>query len=119
MCIRDSGNDVELPVDFASGSPFAHFAPDQLFPERWGEHGSTDSVRPPHGHILQTDAEGKTWRIIAGGLRNALDIAFNEEGEMFTYDADNERDIAAPWYRPTRVLHVIPGAEYGWRPGAG
>lgn len=53
------------------------------------------------------------------GGRTALDIAFNEDGEMFTYDADNERDIATPWYKPTRVLHVVPGADYGWRPGAG
>ena len=113
------GNDVELPANFAADSPLAHFAPDQLFPERWGEQGSSDYVRPPHGHILQTDSDGKTWRLIAGGLRNPLDVAFNADGEMFTYEADNERDIAAPWYRPTRVLHLIPGGDYGWRPGAG
>ena len=102
------GNDVELPANFAADSPLAHFAPDQLFPERWGEQGSSDNVRPPHGHILQTDPDGKTWRLIAGGLRNPLDVAFNGDGEMFTYEADNERDIAAPWYRPTRVLHLDP-----------
>jgi putative heme-binding domain-containing protein len=28
-----------------------------------------------------------------------------------------ELDVGAPWYRPTRVLHVIPGAEFGWRSG--
>jgi putative heme-binding domain-containing protein len=96
-----------------------HFAADQLFPLRWGEHGTTDSVRPPHGYILATDRDGTKWRLIAGGLRNALDVAFNEEGEMFTYEADNERDIGTPWYKPTRVLHLVSGGEYGWRPGAG
>lgn len=48
-----------------------------------------------------------------------FDIAFNREGELFTYDADMEWDIDDPWYRPTRVNHVISGAEFGWRNGAG
>ena len=28
-----------------------------------------------------------------------------------------EWDVGLPWYRPTRVLHVVPGGEYGWRSG--
>ena len=28
-----------------------------------------------------------------------------------------EWDVALPWYRPTRVNHLIPGAEFGWRSG--
>src|SRR5262245_10851268 len=54
-----------------------------------------------------------------GGLRNPMDVAFNADGEMFTYEADMERDIGAPWYRPTRVLHLVPGGDYGWRRGIG
>ena len=30
-----------------------------------------------------------------------------------------EYDFNTPWYRPTRVCHVVSGAEYGWRNGAG
>jgi putative heme-binding domain-containing protein len=113
------GNDVDLPANVARDSPLRHTATDQLFPLNWGEHGTTKGIVPPHGHILQTDRDGSFWRVIAGGLRNELDVDFNEDGEMFTYDADNERDIAAPWYRPTRVLHITSGAEFGWRIGAG
>jgi putative heme-binding domain-containing protein len=113
------GNDVDLPANIASDSPLRHTAEDQLFPLRWGEHGTTKGILPPHGYILQTDRDGSFWRVIAGGLRNELDVDFKEDGEMFTYDADNERDIGAPWYRPTRVLHVTSGAEFGWRIGAG
>ncbi len=38
---------------------------------------------------------------------------------MFTYDADMEWDAGQPWYRPTRINHVIIGGEYGWRWGTG
>jgi hypothetical protein len=30
-----------------------------------------------------------------------------------------EYDFNTPWYRPTRVNHVVSGGEYGWRNGAG
>ena len=30
-----------------------------------------------------------------------------------------EHDMNTPWYRPTRVNHVVSGGEYGWRLDAG
>ncbi len=30
-----------------------------------------------------------------------------------------EWDLNTPWYRPTRINHVIDGADYGWRTGSG
>src|SRR5262249_9936325 len=39
-------------------------------------------------------------------------------GQLFTYDSDMEWDVGLPWYRPTRVLHVVPGGEYGFREGS-
>src|SRR5260370_1446498 len=53
--------------------------------------------------------------MFAGGFRNPYGIAFNRDGELFTYDADMEWDAGAPWYRPTCVMHVVSGGEYGWR----
>ncbi|MFP6872965.1 MAG: hypothetical protein VCA55_05585, partial [Verrucomicrobiales bacterium] len=50
-----------------------------------------------------------------GGLRNPYGIAFNTDGEAFTYDADAEFDMGNPWYRPTRVNHLTSGADFGWR----
>ena len=38
---------------------------------------------------------------------------------FFTYDADMEWDLGAPWYRPTRINHVVSGSDYGWRSGTG
>ena len=42
-------------------------------------------------------------------------MALNPEGDWFTYDADAEFDMGSPWYRPTRVVQLLSGADYGWR----
>lgn len=69
----------------------------------------------PHGHVIRTDKDGKDWELVCEGLRNPYGIDFNADGEMFTYDADAEFDMGSPWYRPTRIRHLVPGADYGWR----
>ena len=81
--------------------------------------GFMDDSMAPQGWIAKTDPEGKTWELFAAGFRNEFDLAFNRNGELFTYDADMEWDIGDPWYRPTRVNHVISGAEFGFRNGSG
>ncbi len=68
-----------------------------------------------HGHLIRTDVDGKRWEVVAHGLRNPFGIAFNADGEAFTYDADAEHDMGSPWYRPTRLRHLVSGADYGWR----
>jgi putative heme-binding domain-containing protein len=96
-------------------------------PLNWGEDnllpriptGFMDDSMAPQGWIARTDKDGKTWELIASGMRNPFDIAFNRDGELFTYDADMEWDIGEPWYRPTRVNHVTSGAEFGFRNGSG
>ncbi|QDT86859.1 c-type cytochrome [Gimesia chilikensis] len=108
------GNDVSFPEGVSPQSPYRDPQNDQLLPNPH-DAGQDDRV----GYILKTDPAGKTWEILAGGFRNQVDIAFNPEGEMFTYDADMEWDIGQPWYRPTRINHIIPGGEYGWRWGTG
>ena len=65
------------------------------------------------GWVCRTDPQGREFELIAMGLRNPYDFAFNDTGEMFTFDADMEWDIGTPWYRPTRVNHVVSGADFG------
>lgn len=108
------GNDVAFPEGIALDSPYRDPHNDLLLPNPH-DAGQDDRV----GYILKTDPEGKTWTILAGGFRNQVDMAFNPAGEMFTYDADMEWDVGQPWYRPTRVNHIIPAGEYGWRWGTG
>ena len=66
------------------------------------------------GYWSRTDKDGKTWEVRARGLRNPYGIDFNRDGEAFTYDADNEGDVGLPFYRPTRINHLVSGANYGW-----
>ena len=99
-------------------SPYSHFAEDILLPRVPDPvAGFFDKLKIPYGHILRTDENGANWEIFAGGFRNAYDIDFNPSGELFTYDSDMEWDTGLPWYRPTRILHVVPGGEYGFREG--
>ena len=99
-------------------SPYGHFAEDVLLPRVLDPVATFfDKLKVPYGHILRTDEDGSKWEIVAGGFRNAYDIDFNESGDLFTYDSDMEWDTGMPWYRPTRILHIVPGGEYGFREG--
>ncbi|MCH2059419.1 MAG: c-type cytochrome [Verrucomicrobiales bacterium] len=110
------GNQTQLPPDYSHSRTPEFWAEDQLLPSL--QH-FMKGVIAPRGHMAQIDPEGKTWEIIATGFRNQYDAAFNREGELFTFDADMEWDMNTPWYRPTRINHVIDGADYGWRTGSG
>jgi len=113
------GNSTPLVEGIAPDSPYRHYAEDDLLP-RLKDPVATffDKLKAPYGHILRTDENGTKWELFAGGLRNAYDIDFNEDGELFTFDSDMEWDVGLPWYRPTRILHVTSGAEFGFREGA-
>ncbi|MEY5016684.1 MAG: hypothetical protein RIS92_3042 [Verrucomicrobiota bacterium] len=82
-------------------------------------HGFMLGVGAPAGYLARMSPDGQEWTLIASGLRNQYDAAFNRHGELFTYDADMEWDLGTPWYRPTRVCHVVDGAEFGWRSVSG
>ena len=40
-----------------------------------------------------------------------IDMAFNREGDLFTFDSDMEWDMNTPWYRPTRVCQAVVGGR--------
>ena len=90
---------------------------DNLFPLIKDPNGHDNTVYHHGGWIAHVDSTGTNWELIASGFRNPFDIAFNDQGDLFTYDSDMEWDFGTPWYRPTRVCHVTSGGEFGWRPG--
>lgn len=111
-----NGNMTRPLEDRNPHSPYRHFAEDvlSLNPE---ETTRASGALVPGGHVLRTDPDGRSWNLVAGGLRNAYDFDFSPTGELFTYDSDNEWDWGTPWYRATRVFHLVSGAEAGWRDG--
>lgn len=113
------GNNVHLPKNLSTNSPLRNFAHDRLIPCPWDAGMFDGDVLLPAGHILRLKPDGSEVQLWAGGLRNPLDVAFNEHGDLFTFDADMEWDVGCPWYMPNRVLHIVPGADYGWRRGTG
>lgn len=108
------GNDVQLPEKALADSPYQDPREDWLLPNPH-DLGHDDRV----GYIAQMDPDAESITILAGGFRNQVDVAINRQGDLFTWDADMEWDAGLPWYRPTRLNHVIAGGEYGWRWGTG
>ncbi len=115
------GNHAEVDQErhpYAPSSPLRHWYEGDLVQPRFEDPGGhAVGVKAPGGTIVRTDVEGRFVELFAGGIRNAYDLAFNRQGDLFTYDSDMEWDTGTPFYRPTRLNHVIPGAELGWRSG--
>ncbi|HEX8296904.1 MAG TPA: c-type cytochrome [Chthoniobacteraceae bacterium] len=113
------GNSTPPVEGVAGDSPYRGFQEDTLLP-RIDDPVATffAGIKLPYGHIYRTDENGTKWELFAGGFRNQYDLDFNPDGELFTYDSDMEWDLGLPWYRPTRILHVTRGAEFGFREGS-
>jgi putative membrane-bound dehydrogenase-like protein len=89
------GNDAGVAASFATtpGSPVA---------------------KPNCGAILRFSPDGRKSEIVAHGFRNPYDLCFHPQGNIFTVDADGERDHHLPWYAPNRLFDVAPGMHHGW-----
>jgi putative heme-binding domain-containing protein len=113
------GNHTAPPDKLEPRGVPRNWAEDLLLPRQWDANGHARGILAPGGYIARTDPDGKTWEMVSIGYRNAYDMAFNADGELFSYDSDMEWDMGAPWYRPTRVVHATGGSEFGWRSGTG
>ncbi len=111
-----AGNHVDVPEMDAYRLPRV-WEEDNLFPEIKDPRGHANTRMAPGGWVANFSPDGSYFELISAGYRNAFDIAFNEAGDLFTYDSDMEWDFGMPWYRPTRICHVTSGSEYGWRTG--
>ena len=84
---------------------------DRTSPFRQARRGQ----RTREGHLVRFDPEGRQFELVCAGLRNPFGVAYHRDGDAFTYDADAEFDMGSSWYRPTRVVQLVSGADYGWR----
>ncbi len=113
-----NGNHTDVPKNFER-SRSVRWDEDHLLPRMWDARGHAKNKFAPGGYVGRTDPDGKVVELFSIGFRNQFDIAFDQNGELFTYDSDMEWDQGTPWYVPTRINHVVDGGDYGWRSGAG
>jgi glucose/arabinose dehydrogenase len=114
-----TGNGAK-PTEVLRSSPVPSiFGEDHLLPRMPDGRGFMRDVMAPGGTIYRVSPDGKKFERFASGFRNIFDAAINPNGDLFTFDADMEYDFNTSWYRPTRICHVVSGAEFGWRNGAG
>lgn len=107
------GNGTALPPEVNLRRPVATEGIDRLMPP--GFESGKHSVE---GWVLRLDPDGGNRELMTSGLRNSYDLAFNLAGDLFTFDSDGEWDLGTPWYRPTRICHLVDGGEFGWRNGS-
>ena len=75
---------------------------------------STPVKSPRAGFLMRISPDWTKKEIFAHGFRNAYDFDFADDGSVFVFDSDGERDISLPWYRPTRVFQIHAGDDAGW-----
>lgn len=112
-------NGNHTPPPELTKSRVANWEEDILLPRQWDARGHARGIMAPGGYIARINPDASEWEMISMGYRNIYDAAVNPAGELFTYDSDMEWDMGLPWYRPTRLVHVVSGSDYGWRGGSG
>ena len=111
LVVGPHGKWIYLIAGNATGTPADLTADHTIKPK------ATPNYQVPkrQGWVIRFSPDGSQREMFCDGLRNAYDIAFNRQGDLFTFDSDNEGFMGLPWYRPANVYHLISGADYGWR----
>ncbi|MBI1785030.1 HEAT repeat domain-containing protein, partial [Candidatus Sumerlaeota bacterium] len=112
------GNHSYPDVTVDPQSPSRGLQEDHLLPRYVDPRGHATHIMAPGGTIHRFEIQTNSWAQYCGGFRNAFDFDIDEMGEIFTFDSDMEWDVGLPWYRPIRLVHCIPGGDYGWRTGS-
>ena len=112
------GNHAKLSTPIDESSPYRLTYEGDLVQPRFEDPGGhAEGVKAPGGTVVRFELASKRVQVVAGGLRNAYDLAFHPNGALYVHDSDMEADIGAIWHRPTGLFRIAEGGEYGWRSG--
>ncbi len=73
--------------------------------------GLTMEALADSGGVFRCNQDGTEFEVVCIGLRNPQELAFDEFGNLFAGENNADGGDKARW------IHVVEGADYGWRIG--